>query len=73
MSWYKALLLNFLSAITALGGFFIGVAIGTDSKATNGWLLAVIAGQFLYIALVDLVSRTHKHKILCLENWVLLG
>jgi zinc transporter ZupT len=57
MSWYKALLLNFLSAITALGGFFIGVAIGTDSKATNGWLLAVIAGQFLYIALVDLLPE----------------
>lgn len=57
MSWYKALLLNFLSALTALVGFFIGVAVGTDSEATNDWLLAVIAGQFLYIALVDLLPE----------------
>ena len=64
MSWYKALLLNFLSALTALVGFFIGVAIGTDSQTTNDWLLAVIAGQFLYIALVDLVGHYHLSKVL---------
>ena len=57
MSWYKALFLNFASALTAILGFFIGVAIGTDSEESNEWLLAVIAGQFLYIALVDLVSQ----------------
>ena len=56
MSWYKALFLNFASALTSLLGFFIGVAIGTDSEKSEEWLLAVIAGQFLYIALVDLVS-----------------
>ena len=58
MSWNKALFLNFLSALTALIGFFAGVAIGTRSEEANKWLLVVIAGQFLYIALVDLVIRT---------------
>ena len=33
----------------------MGVAIGMDSEETNDWMLALIAGQFLYIALVDLV------------------
>ena len=58
MSWYKALFLNFLSALTSLVGFFIGVAIGTESEKSNAWLLVVIAGQFLYIALAVLVIRT---------------
>ena len=64
MSWYKALFLNFMSALTALVGFFGGVAIGTESKEGNEWLLTVIAGQFLYIALVDLVTRTHSLSVL---------
>ena len=56
MSWYSALTFNFLSALTALLGFFVGVAIGTESQVANGWILAVAAGIFIYIALVDLVS-----------------
>ncbi len=58
MKWYIALLLNFLSALTAVAGFFVGVAIGTDSEEAQNWVLAFTAGQFLYIALVDLVCAT---------------
>lgn len=56
LSWYAALLLNFISALTAVIGFFVGVGIGTKSEEVNGWMLAFAAGLFIYIALVDLVS-----------------
>ena len=56
MSWYMALLFNCVSAVTAIIGFFVGVAIGTTSEDANGWILAIAAGVFLYISLVDLVS-----------------
>ncbi|CAI8010005.1 Zinc transporter ZIP10 [Geodia barretti] len=62
MSWYKALFLNFASALTSVLGFFVGVAIGTDSEESEEWLLAVIAGQFLYIALVDLLPELLHSK-----------
>lgn len=55
LSWYTALLFNFASALTAVIGFFVGVAIGTESEEVNGWILAFAAGLFIYIALVDLV------------------
>ena len=57
MRWYVALLFNFLSSLTSLAGFFIGVSVGLASQQANGWMLAVAAGTFLYIALVDLVCR----------------
>ena len=57
MSWYSALLFNFFSALVAVLGFFIGVAAGTHSEEANDWILAIAAGFFIYIALVDLVSE----------------
>ena len=56
MTWYVALLFNFISSLTAILGFFIGVAVGTESEDANNWILAIAAGIFIYIALVDLVS-----------------
>ena len=56
MKWYIALLSNFASALTAVLGFFVGVAIGTNSEEATGWILAIAAGVFIYIALVDFVS-----------------
>ena len=56
LSRYFALLLNFVSALTAVVRFFVGVALGTASTEANSWILAVTAGIFLYIAPVDLVS-----------------
>ena len=63
LSWYTALLLNFISALTAVIGFFIGVAISTTSEEVNGWILAFAAGLFIYIALVDLVSLHHLSSL----------
>ena len=55
MKWYVALTYNFLSAISAIVGMFIGVAIGNASEDSTPWILAVTAGVFLYVGLVDLV------------------
>ena len=56
LPWYTALFFNFVSALTAVIGFFVGVAVGTSSSEAIGWILAIAAGVFTYIALVDLVS-----------------
>ena len=68
MHWLTALIFNFLSSLTAIVGFFIGVAISTNSTTAKEWLLAIAAGSFLYIALADLVSlclhSTNKNEIL---------
>ncbi len=58
MRWYVALLFNFLSSLTSLAGFYIAVSIGGVSQEANSWMLAVAAGTFLYISLVDLVRDT---------------
>ena len=55
LKWRVALLFNFLSSLTAVVGFFVGVAIGTSSVESNNWILTAAVGLFLYVALVDLV------------------
>lgn len=50
----RALLFNFISACTAIIGFFIGASIG-ENEAARTWIFAITAGTFGYIALVDLV------------------
>ena len=57
MTWYAALTFNFISALTAVVGFFVGVAISNVSEEANSWILAIAAGVFLYISLVDLVRE----------------
>ena len=56
MKWYTALFYNFISALTAFIGMFIGVAVGNTSLVALDWILVAVAGIFLYVALVDMVS-----------------
>ena len=51
----RALLFNFISACTAIAGFFIGASIAENENARI-WIFVITAGTFTYIALVDLVS-----------------
>ncbi|XP_064396790.1 zinc transporter ZIP6-like isoform X1 [Halichondria panicea] len=71
MTWYVALLFNLFSALTAVVGFFVGVAISTTSEDANGWILAVAAGIFLYIALVDLLPELIHSNEKGSSRWVM--
>jgi hypothetical protein len=46
--------LNLVSACTAFLGLYLGVSIASDIRVRL-WILAVTAGMFLYVALVDMV------------------
>ena len=55
LHWSIALLFNFLSSLTAIVGFFVGVAITSNSEEASSYILAMTAGLFFYISLTDLV------------------
>jgi len=54
MSAKQALVYNCVSSVLCMLGMVCGVAVGNISTATS-WIFALIAGLFLYIALVDMV------------------
>jgi len=53
LSW--ALGANFISALTAVLGSFIGAGVGLTVSEAQGYILATTAGAFLYISLYHLV------------------
>ncbi|CAG2109859.1 unnamed protein product [Medioppia subpectinata] len=80
LSVTKAAIINFISALTAFIGLYIGLILGADERSQK-WILAICAGIFLYVALTDMLpelkhSSKAKHPILLivLKNLgVLLG
>jgi zinc and cadmium transporter len=56
----KALLLNFLSALTAIIGTVVALTIGAMSESFIAYLLPFAAGGFIYIAASDLIPELHK-------------
>nr|XP_026696580.1 zinc transporter ZIP12 isoform X2 [Ciona intestinalis] len=80
---WKALFLNFFSACWCFVGLYIGLVL-SDDTAVRQWLLAVVAGMFLYVSLVDILHemtevRSNKPVIMfCIQNfgmilgWVIL-
>ena len=60
MSVKKALFLNFLSALTAVVGGIVGLAVGKSSELFLSILLPLAAGGFLYIAGTNLIPELHK-------------
>jgi len=67
MSAKQALVYNCVSSLLCMMGMVVGVAVGNISSATS-WIFALIAGLFLYIALVDMVAtyllvvKFHRRK-----------
>jgi len=57
---FKALLFNFLSALTAVIGGVVEVLLGSMIAGLEGTLLAFAAGGFIYVAGSDLVPELHK-------------
>lgn len=58
----RALLLNFLSALTALVGVVLALVIGSATDMLTLWLMPLAAGGFMYIAMADLIPEMHKTK-----------
>ncbi|XP_052806762.1 zinc transporter ZIP4-like [Mya arenaria] len=56
LSFGRALAFNFLSSLTALAGLFVGLAAAADDSVKL-WIVAITAGMFLYIALVNMLPQ----------------
>jgi zinc transporter ZupT len=56
----QALGLNLLCSLTSVLGVMIGLGIGTTAVKNSRWLLAFTAGNFLYIALADMIQALHQ-------------
>lgn len=56
----KAILWNFLSALTALAGVIVGYFMINSFENVTSFLLPFAAGGFIYIAMSDLIPELHK-------------
>ena len=64
MTTRRALLLNFLSGLTAVVGAVVFFAGGVAVEPYVAWCMAATAGMFLYIASADLIPQLHHHPTL---------
>ncbi|MBY0539626.1 ZIP family metal transporter [Patescibacteria group bacterium] len=60
LSRTKALIYNFLSALTAFLGAFIVFGLHGVFESVEGLITAFTAGAFIYIAATDLIPELHK-------------
>lgn len=67
----KAILFNFISALTAVGGAIFILIIGKNSNITK-FLIPFTAGGFIYIALSDLIPELHKKTKISQSIWQLV-
>ncbi len=58
----RALLVNFLSALTAVAGTILVLIAGDISEQLTLWFPPIAAGSFIYIAMSDLIPEMHKNK-----------
>jgi zinc and cadmium transporter len=58
----RALMYNFISALTAMLGALVGYFIADFAKGFSGVILPLAAGGFVYIATSDLIPEIHKQS-----------
>ncbi|GFS01612.1 zinc transporter ZIP14 [Elysia marginata] len=56
MPFRRALMYNFLSAMTCYAGTVIGIMLGENTQS-HEWIFAIAGGMFLYISLVDMMPE----------------
>ncbi|MFC1768627.1 ZIP family metal transporter [Nanoarchaeota archaeon] len=61
LSKKKALLFNFLSAITAIVGAVVGIILIDKMHGFSDFIIPFAAGNFIYIAASNLVPQLHRH------------
>lgn len=57
----RALMLNLLTALTAVIGALIVILLQSNLPGLEVYLFPIVAGNFLYIAVGDLLPELHKH------------
>jgi zinc and cadmium transporter len=62
LSKRRALLLNYLVALTVIPGIALTLVFAEASAGLRSWLLPPAAGTFIYIALADLVPALHHRR-----------
>ena len=60
LSKKKALLVNFITALTSLLGVILALALTTIIDNLTLYLIPFAAGTFIYIASTDLIPELHK-------------
>lgn len=60
MSMRTAVIFNAVSSVFCFIGVIVGILIGGIEKL-NSWSFLFIAGTFIYISLVDIVSKYPSH------------
>jgi zinc and cadmium transporter len=58
----KALILNFLTALTAVAGALLVLLFNLKTGGLENFLVPFAAGGFIYIAGTDLIPELHKHN-----------
>ena len=58
----RALVLNFLSGLSAVVGVLVFFAAGAAVEDHLAWFMAATAGMFIYIAGSDLIPQLHRHR-----------
>lgn len=56
----KALVTNFITALSSFIGVILALSLSSYSEAAATWLVPFAAGNFIYIACVDLIPELHK-------------
>lgn len=73
----KALLYNFVSALTAILGAIVVLLLATNIEGITMPLLAISAASFIYIALSDLIPELHREsgakKSVIQLVWMIVG
>jgi len=60
MTYKAAAGFNFISALTAFIGLFIGIELSAADESVRMWIFTVTSGMFLYIALGVMVPELVK-------------